>query len=111
MMLITALFLFVLVPASSNLDDSEVIILDRILILSYLCYFADKLHSVLIQQLGVCTDMDFSLLPVQLSVNIYMGNITYLRCPSFKYFLTFLLKVIIYVDSNLIITSTLAPND
>ena len=63
-----------------------------------------------VQHLGVCTDMDLSLLPVQLSVNIYMGNIKYLRCPSYTYFLSHLLKYI-YVDSKLIITFTLAPND
>ena len=79
------------------------------IIILYIILFVQFQQDV--QQLGVRSDMALSLLPVQLSVNIYMGNISYLRCPSFTYYIIYLLIFYIYVDSTVIITFILAPND
>ena len=81
-------------------------------LLTTICFLLVALAAPLaVQQLGVCSDMAHSLLPVQLSVNIYMGNITYLRCPSTTYSLLISTNIYIYVDSNIILNYTLAPND
>ena len=92
-MLTLIYFIFVVVLAST---DATIL---------YKVHFHHDVH-----QLGVRSDMALSLLPVQLSVNIYMGNIIYLRCPSTTYLIN-TLYLTFHVDSNLTITFILAPND
>ena len=72
-------------------------------------------HQHHVQSLGECAVMGHELEPVQLSVNTYMGNITYLRCPSIlTYNFHFIYSYIqsTCVDSySILIYFNLAPND
>ena len=71
-------------------------------------------HVCLYVQPGECAVTGGELKPVQLSVNAYLGNITYLRCPSkltYNYYQYHPYIQSYCVDSYTILNYNLAPND